>query len=417
MTKRKFWWLFIITLVIFAGAAWFYQTIEWVEKEIDLGPTDEAKKESFLAAKRYFESLNIEVELKGNFRQLDQGIDDTNFEAGLGAGLGDIGYRDVIILVDAYGSLSPKRANHLLDWVEAGGQLIVSASNPFIDNVLSINDPLFEKFNITLEESESSSRDSESIEQISELGSMVGLEQLDACNLLSVQAEFTFADDTAMVQADFLSPIRLIVDDFESSKGVIGDDGGFVLQYDHGDGLISYMSHLDFWKNTTIGCLDHAYILWQLASTGGKVWFLYNRDSPSLSSLLWQHYHYFVTATLLLVLSWLWRRNNRFGPIRPVSGSSVRRLMEHIEASARFNWKYNQGHQLIKVLRNDVERRIEKHHPGYTKKTTKDQALILAKQTQIAFSQIEQAMFADSSANPEKFADTVGMLKKIKERL
>ena len=413
MTKRKFWWLFVSTLVIVAGATWFYQYIEWVEKEIDLGPTAEAKKEPFLAAKRYFERLDVEVELRGNFRQLDK----ANGDEGLGAGLGDMGYQDVVILVDAYGSLSPKRANHLLNWVERGGQLIVSASNPFIDNVLSINDPLFEQFNITLEESEGSSRDAESIEQLSSFGNMVGLEQLDACNLLTPQAEFTFADDTETVQADFLSPIRLIVDDFESSKGVIGDDGGFILQYDHGDGLVSYMSHLDFWKNTTIGCLDHAYILWQLASVNGKVWFLYNRDAPSLSSLLWQHYHYFVTALFVLIMSWLWRRNNRFGPIRSVSDLSTRRLMEHIEASARFNWKHNHGRQLIKVLRDDIERRIEKHHPGYTKKSVKNQAEILAKQVQVDLSQIEKAMLADSSTNPENFAETVGLLKKIKERL
>ena len=409
MSTRKFWWLFISTLIIVMGAAWFYQYIEWVEKEIDLGPTAEAKKEPFLAAKRYFESLNVEVELKGNFRQLDKVNDD--------AGLGDIAYQDVVILVDAYGSLSPKRANHLLDWVERGGQLIVSASNPFIDNVLSINDPLFEQFNITLEESDGTSRDAESIEQISALGNMVGLEQLDACNLLTPQVEFSFADDTEMVQADFLSPIRLIVDDFESSKGVIGDDGGFILQYDHGDGLISYMSHLDFWKNTTVGCLDHAYILWQLASTHSKVWFLYNRDSPSLISLLWQHYHYFVSALFLLVMSWLWRRNNRFGPIKTKSNASSRRLMEHVEASARFNWKHNHGRHLIKVLREDIAKRIEKHHPGYSKKPVNKQAEILSKQVQVDLSQIEKAVFADSSASPENFAEMVGLLKKIKERL
>jgi uncharacterized protein DUF4350 len=409
MTTRKFWWLFISSLVIVAGAAWFYQYIDWVEKEIDLGPTAEAKKEPFLAAKRYFESLDIEVELRGNFRQLDKGYDDE--------GLGELSYQDVIILVDAYGSLSPKRANHLLDWVGRGGQLIVSASNPFIDNVLSINDPLFEQFNITLEESDGSSRDAESIEQLSSFGNMVGLKQLDACNLLTPQVEFTFADDTEIVQADFLSTIRLIVDDFESSKGVIGDDGGFILQYDHGDGLISYMSHLDFWKNTTIGCLDHAYILWQLASTNGKVWFLYNRDAPSLISLLWQHYHYFVTALFLLIMSWLWRRNNRFGPIRLASDTSSRRLMEHIDASARFNWKHNHGRQLINVLRDDIKRRIEKYHPGYTKKPVKNQTVILAKQVQLDLGQIEKAMLAGLNSSPENFAEIVVLLKNIKERL
>ena len=409
MSTRKFWWLLMSTLIIVVGAAWFYQYIEWVEKEIDLGPTAEAKKEPFLAAKRYFESLGVDVELRGNFRQLDKANDD--------AGLGDVGYQDVIVLVDAYGSLSPKRANHLLSWVDRGGQLVVSASNPFIDNVLSINDPLFEKFNITLEESSGNSRDAESIEQLSALGNMVGLEQLDACNLLTPQIEFTFADDIVAVQADFLSSIRLMVDDFESSKGVIGDDGGFILQYDHGDGFISYMSHLDFWKNTTIGCLDHAYILWQLASTDTKVWFLYNRDAPSLISLLWQHYHYFVSALFLLVMSWLWRRNNRFGPIKAQSNVLSRRLMEHVEASARFNWKHNQGRELTKVLRSDIAKRIEKHHPGYSKKSVKEQAEILSKHVQVDLGQIEKAVFVAPSASPEKFAETVGLLKKIKERL
>ena len=91
--------------------------------------------------------------------------------------------------------------------------------------------------------------------------------------------------------------------------------------------------------------------------------------------------------------------------------------MEHIEASARFNWKHNHGRQLIKVLRDDINKRIEKSHPGYTKKSTKNQASILAKHVQLALSQIEMAMLADSSIKPENFAETVALLKKIKERL
>ncbi len=404
MTRRRFWWLLIGTVLIAAAAVWAYQYIEWVEKEVDLGPTEEARKEPFLAAKKYLEQLGIDVELRGHFRQLDS--DQLEFSN-----------NDVLILVDAYGSLSPKRASRLLDWVDRGGQLVTAASNPFVDNLASIKDPLFEQFNIAVEESDEKPFDPKAMAQVSSLGKKFGLEQFELCNMLNVQVEFNFADDNDAVQAHFLSENRLLVDDTEQRTGVFDDEGGFIVQYELGDGLISYMSYLDFWKNPTIGCFDHAYILWQLAATGGKVWFLYNRDAPGLVSLLWQYYHYLVSALLLLIMSWLWRRNNRFGPVRVTSTASPRRLMEHIEASARFNWKHHQGGYLVALLRDDIGRRMELQHPGFAKRPAEVQVAILVKQTQLGNDIVAQAMGSDISGSPEQFIDVVRWLKMIKEKL
>ncbi len=50
---------------------------------------------------------------------------------------------DIILISDAYAALSKIRAEKLLAWVEQGGHLMISASNPFIHNPEQQPDEIF----------------------------------------------------------------------------------------------------------------------------------------------------------------------------------------------------------------------------------------------------------------------------------
>ncbi len=399
-------WLVLVIGLFIALGTFVYLNTEWVTEEIDRGPTAEVAQQPFFAAKTFLSRLNVEVELQGHFRQLD----DANMEIGDG---------DVIVLVDAYGSLSPKRTEHLLKWVERGGQLIISASNPYVPDLESVTDHLFTEFGVSLTENEHSEDDAlyDAFSGRSRWGRLLGLTDFQVCDQISAHTEFSFNQEESVLQINVLSSLRLHADSAEDLAGIFDDNGGLMLQFDVGEGMISFLPSLDLWKNHAIGCLDHAYILWQLASYSDKVWFLYSRDAPSLVQLLLDNFPLFVGLSLVLLCLWLWHKNNRIGPVFTSFENRQRRLLEHIDASARFQWRQNQGQALILSLREDVLRAMEVHYASIRKQSPDEQDQRLAAQARCAVSLVSSAMRIDRPAHPDQLIQTIQALKFLKENI
>ena len=70
-----------------------------------------------------------------------------------------------------------------------------------------------------------------------------------------------------------------------------------------------------------------------------------------------------VSMACLLVLI-LWVSCLRFGPIIPDPMPPRRRLLEHIEASGRFLWRYRQSKDLLHAVQASLLKNLEYRHPG-----------------------------------------------------
>ncbi len=120
---------------------WWYTTLEWEEKEIDLGYSKEARQNNFLAAEIFLRKQGVQATTVKNLSLLD-----THSWRNL-----KLGAQDTVVIINGYKTLTPERYDALYEWVENGGTLITSTQNPFIGTHTSEEDLLLNDFNIGLE--------------------------------------------------------------------------------------------------------------------------------------------------------------------------------------------------------------------------------------------------------------------------
>lgn len=146
-------WLIIgavITAVIGLGY-WWYTTLKWEEKEIDLGYSKEALQNDYLAAEIFLRKQGVHATTVKNLSLLD-----THSWRNI-----KLGPQDTIVIINGYKTLTQERYDSLYQWAESGGTLITSTQNPFIGTHTSEEDVLLNDFNIELvpEEDEEDDRD------------------------------------------------------------------------------------------------------------------------------------------------------------------------------------------------------------------------------------------------------------------
>ncbi|WP_049631967.1 DUF4350 domain-containing protein [Cellvibrio sp. pealriver] len=127
----------MLALIIGLGY-WWYTTLEWEEKEIDLGYSKEALQNDFLAAEIFLRKHGVQaITVKG------QSLLDKHSWRNL-----KLGQQDTIILINGHKILNQERYDALYEWIENGGTLITSTQNPFIGAHTDENDLLLDDFNI-----------------------------------------------------------------------------------------------------------------------------------------------------------------------------------------------------------------------------------------------------------------------------
>ena len=132
---------FIISAVIavFIGLGyWWYTTLEWEEKEIDLGYSKEALQNDFLAAETFLRKQGVQATTIKNLSLLDK-----HSWRSL-----KLGAQDTLVIINGYKTLTQERYDSLYEWVENGGTLITSTQNPFIGTHTREEDLLLNDFNI-----------------------------------------------------------------------------------------------------------------------------------------------------------------------------------------------------------------------------------------------------------------------------
>lgn len=137
---------------------WWYTTLEWEEKEIDLGYSKEARQNDFLAAEIFLRKQGVQATTVKNLSLLDK-HSWRNLK---------LGAQDTIVIINGYKTLTQERYDSLYEWVEAGGTLITSTQNPFIGTHTSEEDLLLNDFNIELEPEETDTDTRDLLEKLAD---------------------------------------------------------------------------------------------------------------------------------------------------------------------------------------------------------------------------------------------------------
>jgi hypothetical protein len=130
----------ILVIAVIGLGYWWYTTLKWEEKEIDLGYSKAALQNDFLAAEIFLRKQGVQATTVKNLSLLDK-HSWRNLK---------LGAQDTIVIINGYKTLSRERYDSLYKWVENGGTLITSTQNPFIGTHTSEEDLLLDDFNIEL---------------------------------------------------------------------------------------------------------------------------------------------------------------------------------------------------------------------------------------------------------------------------
>lgn len=486
----------IILLFVFAALAflcWFYFFwLIWETKEINLGPTKEARSNQYLAAQRFLENLDIDSEVVYSpsiFK--DMQVEDEEIEA-----------EDVIVLLQGRGVIDEQRFAKLLPWIENGGTLIMSADNPWYRGKRE-EDALFNHLGLRTgslaedrkqedeeyedsyydeyeedqyeedqrEESqyeESQYEEDQYKEEKPEQEQHIEKEEHDkegeqntetspesaksdddkdedkkesvknkhpifdedyaSKNYLERNAyyceseklaEIKFQDEARPLKADFGWDAYFYNQDGIEPEYVQYADYGYIFAYyEVGAGRIFVNTSNNIWQNPWIACHDHAYLLQKFALGSEKVWFVVNREVPSIASLVWRGIPLAVIACFVVLVLMLWRALVRFGPTFPDEKIARRSFAEHIKASADFLWRNGLQEQLIEQLRKDISLQLSRRNPGFDKMPPVEKIQCLQKHSELSPDVLQEVFLEPvTDARKKDFVFIVNKLKKIKEQL
>ena len=383
----KFIVLALVGLVILFCGYWINTHLEKHCEVVETGLQGAAADNPLLAAQQLLERMGSVVITKKSVIDINQ-----------------LESQDTLILWGTDGLFTATQTKQLLEWVEAGGHLII-ASNTVYDLQNSVN-PLLQALKIyRLEDT---------------------LEYLPPDQVIPA-TPFTWETDFLKVAFDPHYRLEYIED---PAIEILDDYGTHLLLYYYGTGMISILSDMQFIHNQAIGNYDHAQFLWSLVHferIAQRVWLLRfphfegitrSTDSmPSLSQLVWSKWWTVVISVSMLLLFWLWYTLFRFGPLLPEPTGARRRLLEHIEASGHFLWQYRQTEFLLRGARQAVLKKLATVHPDWIRLSPSELSQHLAPLVELSAEEIEAALYHIQPHTEMAFTQTIHILTQIRKML
>jgi hypothetical protein len=374
---------FILGTVLLCLVLLFAFAIRWEEKEFDNGYGEAARRNHFLAAELFLGRHGIETETVAGLGLLDALPSSDH----------------LLMLTSSRRALSERRRRNLIEWIEAGGELVVVASEPHRAQRESLSDPLLDQLDIhlidpTLEiEEEEGEGDEEADsgdeaptdpaeeealedeldidaieEQIQELLGEGSSDPLEGCweneevlarALSESDADRAAGEDELVLELYGMHHLESAGDSELEFQGPLGSQ---LLTRRSGAGRITATTSFGIWTNPRIHCHDHAYVLWLLAHSAEKVWLLHDPDIPSLPQLLASSFPLAGMGLAALFLVWGASTSLRFG-VEPARTDGERReLLEHLEAGTQFLWRRGLIASTLVQLRGEINELCDRHH-------------------------------------------------------
>jgi hypothetical protein len=341
-----------LIVLLFVGAVfvfWFINNFEYVSEQVRGDMGTEARRNPLLAAERYLSRLGISTNSQTG-RQL---LIEPPMQSGL------------LLVRDLGPPLPQSRVNILLAWVEQGGTLVVTPGSAIEEG---IGHPLLEQFSVIVE--------SDEFFETQEVGSVI------------------LPWSEVRLQIDFDANKGFSVDSEDAFYASPNDGFAHLLRFSWGKGSVIFLSDNDFLTNDRIDDKDHALLLAYLAGDADRAWLLYDSQMPSLISFIWRHAPYLVISLALFGIVAVRRLQYTTGPLLRPHMTKHRDLLEHLQASADFAWRYNPSVGLLEAARKEVEKRWLTSHPMLQQLDQKARCDWLAKQTGLSAGSIDRALYS-----------------------
>jgi len=306
MSNRTFYFA-AAGLILCLSAYLFTQNFALVRERVWVGLRGEARVNAWLAARMLLTRMGSRVQESSDLSRLER------FPAD-----------GTVFLAADRKELDPATATRLLEWVSDGGRLIIAAQRPLT------RDPLLESLGITVQDDEYRKSDP--------------------------KAEDVELPDGMRLRVDLLPSARLYDKDGAATWRYASQGAIRMLQIPYDDGMVTVLSTFRPFSNHDIGRLDHAELLWHLASDNGRpvdVWLVRHLDMRSLPQWLVSNALPFVVALGVFLALALWRAIPRFGPLQPNPAPNRRSLVEHLSAMGRFYSMQRLLPRLIQIVRHD----------------------------------------------------------------
>lgn len=311
MNRRRLWLIPLILLVLLSMGGvllWLSQHLVQRNEEVYTGYDEAAQGNPFYLADRLLTRLGRTVHSVRRLDELPQPLEAT---------------ATLLIAIPSY-ALSAADSQRLLDWVQAGGHLLISVQHPYEPG--QGRDHLLNPLEIRSHRAEKS-----------------------VTNPVSVKLD----EASPSLQIRFRSDLRL--------------NDAFWQSFHWGKGRVTLLSDLDLFTNHRLTEYDHADFLWALlqpGDPGGEIWLQYRTLTPSLAQLLWQYAWMPLVGLILTLLAALWSYSRRLGPLLVPRSGEQRRLAEHLRACSRFLWRQGAGPMLLQAARHYALRQIQRRQPG-----------------------------------------------------
>jgi len=389
-------WALVALLAVLAVAAgvWIADKFEKKEFEVTVGFRGEARSNPMLAAGRFLRRMGIPAqELQAH--EWSKGPPPA---------------QATLLLATARWSLDQERVDALLDWVEAGGHLIVAARPDPSGTAKGsdASDPLLKALGIE-------------IQRYGEAGELAEIVQTIADKVLESRKTTTVDFDAGEhpVEVAF-SPRQRLATEADYDRLAEDDLGSAVLHASLGSGSVTVLCDIGPLQNASIGKHGHAELLWRLVRlgpVGAPVWIVFDEDMPALPAWLWRHAREAVIALVLLLLAFMWNRARRFGPLIDLPPPARRRLLEHVEASGQFLWRNGERQYLIEAVRRAVDAAAARRHPGWESLPPDERTGRIADVTGLPETLVHQALSGAGHGHKHSFTHTIRDLERIRRRL
>lgn len=361
MSKRKRFHLFLLAALLLGPLLMYVlsKTTRY-EETVEHGPAPEARSNPYLAAERFL---------------INQGRVVTHAEH-LGELADNPPNHQVLLMLDDRTNMTPDQTEALLQWVEAGGHLVVVAERIWDEKAGSSGDLLLDALNLQQYETPGSPDDTANRAPRTEPPALTRLflENEEAPAYIAFDTDYHLYDagSSAFAWAN-------------------SDRATHMLQLRRGSGLITALTDSWIWQNEHIGRHDHAWLLWYLTQDR-DVTLTYRTDHEGLVQRLLRYFPEALTALLLMVLITLWHVGQRQGPLIEATPQGRRQLREHLRGSADFLYRRaGQGH-LLNRLQHDIHRQAQRRYPGFESLGHAEQCQVLATLSQTSSETVAEAM-------------------------
>ena len=358
-----------VAMLLAAGTAWWLHTYERVAVDVPAPPRGEARYNPYYGLKTALQRLGREVDARAN----------------LDLAALRLAPHDTLVLGADPRTLTAEQASALIDWVDAGGELVVGL--PPSDEG-----------------------------RAGDLLDTIGIAPVagSACYAWPAGAK-----ETARTCLRFLFQVdEDLAEDFDLLVGD-AEEGYAFGRLASGEGHVTIAGDLDVLQNARLGEQGVAAFAWQLvgpALAGGKVHIVYAADVPPLHVLLVKYGWPALLPALLALLAWLWSRSQRFGPLLPASQAPRRALGEHISAAGEFQFRRGRAFALYAPVRRRFDERLRCAEPALAALDGEALVSALAARSGRTPAEIRLALEPKQLASPEHFLAAVKLLTELETR-